>query len=254
VVDNFDQLKRLFGLDEVETVEPNWALDLVQALASPGLATFLLLLGFIGMYVELKTPGVGVGGVVAAVAFILFFWSKYLDQTAEALEIIMFISGLVLMLIEIFVVPGFGIFGLAGGLMVIFSLVLASQTFVVPRSQADMDNLRRSITIVAAAGLGVIGLAFAARRYLPKAPLFGRLVLEPPPPEERVTLSSREALANYTHLVGVRGEALTDLRPAGKALVDDQLIDVIALGEPLDRGAAIVVVEAHANRVVVRRA
>jgi len=67
-------------------------------------------------------------------------------------------------------------------------------------------------------------------------------------------LSSREALADYSRLVGVSGEAMTDLRPAGKALVDDQLIDVIALGEPLDRGTEIVVVEAHAHRVVVRRA
>jgi membrane-bound ClpP family serine protease len=253
-VGSIDELKRIYGVDDIEMVEPNWALTLVRTLASPGLATFLLFLGFIGMYIEIKTPGVGIGGVVAAVAFIMFFWSKYLNGTAESLEIVLFIAGLVLMLIEVFVVPGFGIFGLAGGLMVIFSLVLASQTFVVPRSQVQLDELRGSITIVAAAGLAMIGLAYATRRYLPKAPVFSRMVLEPPPPEERVTLSHREALADYSHLVGVTGEAATDLRPAGKALVDDQLIDVIAIGEPLDRGTPIVVVSAHATRVVVRKA
>jgi membrane-bound serine protease (ClpP class) len=253
-VDNFDQLEQLFGIDDIPVVEPNWALKLVHALASPGLATFLLFLGLIGMYVELKTPGVGVGGVVAALAFILFFWSKYLDQTATQLEIILFVAGVVLMLIEIFVVPGVGVFGLAGGLMVIFSLILASQTFIVPRSEADMNELRRSITVVAAAGLGMIGLAFATRRYLPKAPIFNRLVLEPPPPEERVTLSHREALADYSHLVGMAGEAVTDLRPAGRALVGGQILDVIAEGVPLDRGAPIVVVAAHAHRVLVRAA
>jgi membrane-bound serine protease (ClpP class) len=253
-VDNFDQLERLYGLEDIPVVEPNWALKLVHALASPGLATFLLFLGLIGMYIELKTPGVGIGGVVAAMAFILFFWSKYLDQTATSLEIIMFTSGVVLMLIEIFVVPGVGVFGLAGGLMVIFSLVLASQTFIVPRSEADLDELRRSISVVAAAGLGMIGLAFATRRYLPKAPIFNRLVLEPPPPEERITLSHREALADYSHLVGVAGEAVTDLRPAGRALIGNQLIDVIAEGVPLDRGAPVVVVAAHAHRVLVRAA
>jgi membrane-bound serine protease (ClpP class) len=251
-VDNFDQLKRLYGVDDIPLVEPNWALKLVHALASPGLATFLLFLGLIGMYVEMKTPGVGVGGVVAAIAFILFFWSKYLDQTATQLEIVMFVSGLVLMLIEIFVVPGVGVFGLAGGLMVIFSLVLASQTFIVPRSEADLDQMRRSITIVAAAGLGMMGLAFATRRYLPKAPIFNKLVLEPPPPEERVTLSHREALADYSHLLGVKGRAVTDLRPAGRALIGDQLIDVISEGLPLDRGAEVVVVSTHAHRVLVR--
>jgi membrane-bound ClpP family serine protease len=78
-------------------------------------------------------------------------------------------------------------------------------------------------------------------------------VLEPPPPEERVTLSHREALADYSHLVGKTGEAVTDLLPAGKALVEDELVDVIAQGEPVDRGQPVVVVSAHANRVVVRR-
>jgi membrane-bound serine protease (ClpP class) len=252
-VDNFDQLKRLYGLKDIETVEPNWALTVVQALAAPGLATFLLFLGFIGMYIELKTPGVGIGGVVAATAFILFFWSKYLEGTAESLEILMFVAGLVLMLMEVFVVPGVGVFGFAGGLMVLFSLVLASQTFVIPHSQADIDRLSGSIAIVVTAGLGMMILAFTIRRYLPKAPLFNRLVLEPPPPEERVTLSHREALADYSYLVGREGEAVTDLRPAGKALIDDQLIDVIALGEPLDRGVPVTVVSAHATRVVVRR-
>nr|MBA3482301.1 hypothetical protein [Pirellulales bacterium] len=86
------------------------------------------------------------------------------------------------------------------------------------------------------------------------APLFNRLVLEPPPPEERITLSHREALADYTHLIGVAGEAVTDLRPAGRALVSGQIIDVIAEGVPLDRGTAIVVVAAHAHRVLVRAA
>ncbi len=252
-VDNFDQLKRLYGLKQVETVEPNWALTLVQALAHPGLAVFLLFIGFIGMYIELKTPGVGIGGVVAALAFILFFWSKYLEGTAESLEILMFVAGIVLMLMEVFVVPGVGVFGLVGGMMVLFSLVLASQTFVVPHSQADIDQLSRSIATVVTAGLAMAVLAFATRHYLPKAPLFSRLVLEPPPPEERVTLSHREALADFSHLVGRAGEAVTDLLPAGKALIDDELLDVIAQGEPLDRGTRIVVVSAHANRVVVRR-
>ena len=75
------------------------------------------------------------------------------------------------------------------------------------------------MSIVVGAGIGVIGLAIALRRFLPKAPLFNRLVLEPPPPEERITLSHREALADYSHLIGVTGEAMTDLRPGGRAAI-----------------------------------
>ncbi|HMO85055.1 MAG TPA: hypothetical protein PKC18_09075 [Lacipirellulaceae bacterium] len=248
-VDNFDHLRRLYGIEDVETVRPDWALTLVQALASPGLATFLVFLGLVGLYIEIKTPGVGIGGVVAAIAFLLFFWSKYLEGTAESLEILMFVAGVVLMLIEVFVVPGVGIFGLSGALLIIFSLVLASQTFILPRSQAQLDQLAQSIGTLVIAGLGFAALAIAARRYLPHAPLFNRMMLEPPPPEERITRSHREALADFTHLVGKTGVALTDLRPGGR--VD---VDVLALDEPIDRGTAIVVVSAHANRVIVRKA
>jgi membrane-bound ClpP family serine protease len=253
VVDSFDELERLFAA-EFREVKPNWALSLIQALATPALATFLLFVGFIGLWVEIKTPGVGVGGLVATVAFILFFWSKYLDQTAGSLEILMFVCGLVLLMLEAFVFPGFGVFGLGGALMVIFSLVLASQTVVIPTTEADMAELRRSVTVVAAAGAGMIVLAFATRRYLPKAPIFNRMVLEPPPPEERITLSHREALADYSELVGRTGEATTDLRPAGKALIDGLLIDVLTDGLPIDRGTPVEVVSAHATRVVVREA
>jgi membrane-bound serine protease (ClpP class) len=253
-VDNFDQLKRLYGIERVETVEPNWALTLVQALASPGLATFLLFIGFIGLYIELKTPGVGVGGVISLLAFMLFFWANYLEGTAGSLEILMFVCGLVLLLLEVFVAPGVGIFGLTGGLMVLFSLVLASQTFVIPHTEAEFEQVTESMGLVVAAGVGMVVLALALRKFLPKAPIFNRLVLEPPAPEERITLSHREATADFSHLVGRVGEAITDLLPAGKALIDEELIDVIAQGEPIDRGQAVVVVSAHANRVVVRPA
>jgi membrane-bound serine protease (ClpP class) len=253
-VDNFDQLKRLYGIERVETVEPNWALTLVHALASPGLATFLLFLGFIGMYIELKTPGVGVGGVISLLAFMLFFWANYLEGTAGSLEILMFVCGIVLLLLEVFVAPGVGIFGLTGGLMVLFSLVLASQTFVIPHTEAEFEQVTESMGLVVAAGVGMIVLALALRKFLPKAPIFNRLVLEPPAPEERITLSHREATADFSHLVGREGEAITDLLPAGKALIDEELIDVIAQGEPIDRGQPVVVVSAHANRVVVRPA
>lgn len=255
VVESFDDLKDLFGIDiEPPIVELNWAQRLVQAMAAPWFATVLVMIGFVGVYVELRSPGLGIGGFIATVAFVLFFWSKALDQTAGWLEIMLFVTGIFFILMEVFVLPGFGIFGLGGGAMVLFALILASQTFVIPRTESDLAELRRSLTVVTAAGLGVLMIAFTARRYLPHAPIFNRIVLQPPRPEERIDLESRERVVDYAHLVGQAGTATTDLRPAGKARIGDALIDVIAESAPLDRGAEIVVVDAHASRVVVRAA
>ncbi len=252
-VETFDELKQAYGLEtDPPMVKPNWALELIEALASPGFSVLLLMVGLAGIYLELRAPGLGVGAFVGTLGLLLFFWSQYLNGTAGWLEIILFVTGLAFILMEIFVVPGFGIFGLGGGALVIASVVLASLTFVRPHSEADMDALARSLSTVAIACVGFMTFVVATRRYLPQAPLFRRMILAPPAAEEIAELEDREALANYSNLIGTCGVAATDLRPAGKAEIDHELIDVIAEGEPLDRGTPLVVVEAKANRVVVR--
>ena len=88
--------------------------------------------------------------------------------------------------------------------------------------------------------------------HVPNAPVFRNVVLEPPRPEERAEINQRESIVDHSNLIGVRGVTTTHLRPAGKAEIARELIDVIAEGEPLDRGTPVIVVDAHANRVVVR--
>jgi membrane-bound ClpP family serine protease len=255
VVDRFDELKQLYGFErEPRVARPNWALELVEALASPGLAFVLLVIGFVGIYIELHTPGVGVGAFVAALAFMLFFWSNFLHGTAGWLEVLLFLGGTIFLLIELLVLPGFGIFGLGGGLMILASLVLASQTFVLPQSDSELKELRRSLTIVAAAALCLVVAAITLRRYLPHAPVFRTLLLNPPAEEDLIDLDHREALADFSYLIGQQGIATTNLMPAGKADFDGRLIDVIAEGLPIDRGQAVVVTKTRGNRVMVHAA
>ena len=253
-VESYDRLKQLYSLNEDPTpLKPNLALEFIEALASPEFAVLLLMVGFAGIYFEIRTPGVGVGAFVGSLGLLLYFWSQYLNGTAGWLEVILFFTGLCFILLEIFVIPGFGIFGLGGAALVIASVVLASLTFIRPQSESDMEQLARSVGTVALAGVGVMALAFISRRYLPQAPLFRHMVLAPPAPEERAELDNRETLADFSKLLGAQGIAATNLRPAGKAEINHQLLDVIAEGEPLERGEPLVVVEARGNRVIVRR-
>ena len=153
VVDGFDEFKQLYGFDDdPRTAEPNWAHELVEALASPVMTTVLIALGIIGIYIELHAPGVGIGGFVSALAFLLLFWSKMLHGTAGWLEVLLFLGGVCFLLFELLVLPGFGVFGLGGGAMILASLVLASQTsFVLPKTESQWAELRSSLTMVAAA-------------------------------------------------------------------------------------------------------
>lgn len=253
VVEGLDELKQLYGFEaDPRVAEPNWALELVEALSSPALTVFLIAIGFIGIYVELHSPGVGIGGFIAAVAFMLFFWSKFLHGTAGWLEVLLFTGGIFCLLLELLVLPGFGVFGLGGGAMILASLVLASQTFVLPQTESQLVELRQSLMVVAASTACIVVVALGLRRYLPETPVFRTLLLNPPADDELVDLDYREAVADFSHLVGQQGTASTNLMPSGKAEFDGQLVDVISDGMPIDRGQSVVVTKARGNRVLVR--
>ena len=156
-VDDFGQFRRLYNLEEdVSLAEPGWADALIDALAMPGVALLLLFIGIAALYAELHSPGIGVGAFVAGISFLLFFWSKYLDGTAGWLEVLLFMAGLVCILLEIFVLPGTAIFGLGGGLLIISSLILASQTFVLPHNEYQFQQLRDTLLGLSGVAVGVV--------------------------------------------------------------------------------------------------
>ncbi len=253
-VDNFDAFKQLNDLTEdPREVEPGWAHFLIEKLAHPEFAVLLLVIGGAAMLAELQAPGIGIGAFVALVCFTLYFWSQFLHGTADWLEIMLFLVGLCCLMLEIFVIPGFGIFGLGGGLLVITSLVLASQTFVIPRNDYQMEQLRNSLVVMAVSGAGIVAAVLVLRRYLPRAPLVHRMMLEPPSGQELERISMRESLVDFRHLLGQEGVATTRLTPSGKARFGEDLVNVITTGEFIERGEAIVVVEVRGNRVLVQQ-
>src|SRR5690606_33542645 len=122
--------------------------------------------------------------------------------------------------------------------------------FVRPHSEVELEELAHSVGTVALAGLGVVAFIVVTRRYLPQTPVFRHMVLEPPTEDDELT--QRESSVDYSSLIGATGHAATDLRPAGRARMNHELVDVIAGAVPLDSGTPLVVVEARGNRVVVR--
>lgn len=255
VVEDFNQFKAAYNItDDLAEPRSNWALDLVEALAHPGLAWLLLAIGFGAMYIELHTPGLGVAGFISGLCFLLYFWGQFLTGTAEWLEVLLFVGGVLCVLLELLVLPGFGIFGFGGAVMILASLVLASQTFVVPHSAYEVSEFRDSLMVVGLGIAGCLAIAFALRTVLPKTPLFGSVAVLPPEGEAAIAQRQREAIVDLGFLVGQQGTLTTPCTPAGIARFDDELIHVVSDGEFIARGAAVTVVEAHGNRVVVRSA
>ena len=250
VVDDLAGLRRAYGIEAgLDPPRSGWAEELLTALASPGLAWILLLIGGAGLYVELKTPGFGFGGFVAMVAFIVYFWSQYLHGTSGWLEVLLFMAGLVCLAAEIFVLPGFGVLGLGGGLLVIAALVLASQSFVLPANAYQVGQMQRSLAGILGAIVGVTALGLLLRRWLPSAPVLRHVMLEPPP--ESTADLAYDALAD---LVGSVGPATTRLAPFGKARLGGAVHDVTTDGDLVEPGTPVRVVEVRGGRLHVRRA
>jgi membrane-bound ClpP family serine protease len=136
--------------------------------------------------------------------------------------------------------------------LVVASIVLASQTFVLPRNTYEWSQVPDSLLVVAASGAGIIAALACMRRVLTQAPVFRRVALETPDESQLEQIRYQESLVHFEHLLGKRGVATTPLLPSGKAQFGDEIVDVISNGELIQVGSAVAVAEVHGNEVVVR--
>ena len=173
---------------------------------------------------------------------------KFLAGTAEWLELIAFTLGLICIGIEIFVLPGVGIFGIGGVLLMLLGIVLMSQTFVLPQNSFQYEILNRGIWTALASVLGIFTGLVAMRFMLSKVPLFNGLIMEP---ANESQITEAEKLADYSNLLGLVGVTTTPLRPAGKIKVDEQLLQVVSDGSVITSGQSVRVIKVNGTRVVV---
>jgi membrane-bound serine protease (ClpP class) len=248
-----DLLQRLEVSQTAEKLESHWLITRIERLAAQTwFSRTLLFIAFFALISEASAPGLGVPGFISALCFLLFFWAQFLNGTAGWLEVLLFLGGIACVAMEIFILPGFGIFGIGGAMMIIASIILASQTFVIPQNTYQLAQLPRSLFTVVAAGFGAFTAVAVMSRYMGQTPLLRHLLLAPPVAESLDELERREALVDYAHLLHKPGVALTRLSPAGKARFGDEVLDVISEGELIPAHAAVHVIEVLGNRIVVR--
>jgi membrane-bound serine protease (ClpP class) len=205
----------------------------------------------------------GALSIVAAICFALFFWSHFLGGTAGWLEVVLFLIGVTCLALEIFVLPGYGVFGITGVLLIFASLILASQTWHNIEPNEDYRRLSWTLGTLGGSLVSVIVIGVLTSRFLPHVRVFDRLMLSPPGadgsqfgPRLRPDLADEHTpgslLESPQSLVGREGTAVTVLRPAGKAKINGRLIDVVSDGPYIPAERRIEVVAVSGNRIVVR--
>lgn len=208
------------------------------------LAPILLLAGIAAGYIEIKTPGFGVPGVVAGICFLLFFAGHYIAGLAGREVIVLFGLGVLLVIVELVFLHGFILPGVLGVLLMIGSLFYAMVDSYPKQSWIpSMEDMIRPIINMGIAGvLGVVVIALLAR-VLPKTPLYGHLVLAA---EENFGSAVRNVLS-----VGDEGVAVSALRPVGRAEFDGTVCDVISDSEFVDSGSRVRVVAVNGTEARV---
>jgi membrane-bound ClpP family serine protease len=176
---------------------------------------------------------------------------KVLSGPAEWLEVVLFVGGVICIMIEVLVIPGVGIFGIGGLLMVITAILLTSQTFVIPDNDYQYRQTLKGMLSVIASCFGVVAGMVALRFLLPGTTLFRHLVMPGPNSDEMIEQERREHLVDYDDLLGQTGTSVTPLRPSGKARFGDLIVAVISDGSPLSIGDQVRVVSVQGNRIVV---
>ncbi|KPQ00657.1 MAG: membrane-bound serine protease (ClpP class) [Bacteroidetes bacterium HLUCCA01] len=225
-----------------------WAESVLRFLANPVITSLLMLMMLGGLYFELQSPGVGFPGAISGVGALLFFAPMYIMGLAESWEILLFLLGVGLLLVEVFVIPGFGVPGIAGITLVIFSMG-ASIIGNVGLRFPEMHQITQAIWTMAITLILGVGMIASMIRYLPENRMFNKLVLADQTDRNHGYTSSD----SKDDLMGLEGVALTSLRPAGTVLIQERRVDVVSVGEFIEKGAQVKVVDTSGSRVMVSR-
>lgn len=256
IVKNEQEAQAYLGVSSWERWQWDWGEQAVGFLNSMAVTGLLTAVGLLALYVAFNAPGFGVPEIVAIVCFATIFGSKHMAGIAEWWTIALFVVGVLLLMVELLVLPGFGVAGFAGIVCVLAGLlgmIMPSDPgkFPIPRTpvawEMFWDYLAWMIGGFFAFIVGVMLLA----KYLPHIPKLGRLVLAEAPAATGEGASHPPDLAPGVN-VGQIGEALGPLHPAGQVRIGEVIVDVVSEGELIDANSKVEVIRREGNRIVVR--
>ena len=238
VAKNRSDLLQQLGLQDAEVVEvKRTATEQLGAfLAAPAIAGLLLVIGLLGIFVEVKTPGFGVPGVLGISALTLFFLGHIASGASAWGPMVVFFVGLVLIALEIFVIPGFGLVGIMGLLCVLVSFFWAF----------GFENIQTALRVITFSLTVSITLMIVLAIYvLPKTPLFRKVSLE-------TSLNAGDGKAPAESLIGQSGTAITPLRPSGVVKIGEKRFDAVSEGDFIENNTPIEVTADNGFQLVVR--
>ncbi len=243
-VDNLDQMLEQLNLVGANQIYLTVAAAERLARWIAAIAPILMIIGMGGLWLEFKTPGFGIFGITGICCLLLFFFGHHIAGLAGFEDVLLFILGLSLLAIEIFITPGFGVMGFSGLVLMFVSFVSAMSEHMPGQWRPisfEPETFAQPLLKVSIGFAGSIALVIFAGKFLPKTRLFHHLTLDSVSPEP----------LQEDSLLGMEGTAHSDLRPSGTAYFDGRKLDVVTYGDYIAGQSPIRIVEVHGNRIVV---
>jgi membrane-bound serine protease (ClpP class) len=244
----------------VHRFDTNWSETMVEVLTNPIVRTILLITLLMAIYAELHAPGFGLAAAVALLAGIGLFGAPYMAGLSSMTAILIVILGFLLLGVEIFAIPGFGMIGILGLALMFFGLVLSfippdAGPGLWPSSPAAWMAARQAIVTVIVSLIGTVIGGYFITKYFGRLPVLSRLVLQSATAVDPggAAVAGGEVMGPAVR-IGDTGRVTAECRPSGLAEIGGQVVDVVAPGQWIETGKAVRVVEVHGNRVVVEEA
>jgi len=250
--------------EEPVMLHTNWSEEMVRWLNSPAVMAVLVMIALLGVYIEFNTPGLGLPGLAAVICFVIIIGSKYLIGLANWIEVALFLVGVLLLLIEFVILPGFGVAGILGIICLLAGLIGMlyenlpddDSPWPWPRGEIAWNDFTWGVVGLSVGFAGFLLFAWLFSKYLPRLRFLSGLILVPASAGQSREMPVSMTAAPDSGIAGVKvgdtGEVLSTLRPTGKAKFADAIVDVVAEAEFLARGTRIEIIEIHGNRVVVK--
>lgn len=199
----------------------------------------LLIIGIVGLCIELKTPGIGLPGIVGVVGFALYFFGGYTAGISETVWAVVFVVGLILVLLELFVFPGSMITGIAGVVLMLVAIVMGMvDRYPGTPGMPTLQQLHPPLRDLGIALVGAVVIGLVLSRFLPKTLLFQKLVSTSASGISSGALREAQQKARF----GQIGVAISQLYPGGKARFGDQILDVLTQGEMIEQGRPVKII------------
>lgn len=250
-VESLDALLEQLNLAdaEIQTLQITAAEKVARYIAA--MASVFLIIGLLGLYLEIKTPGFGLPGAIGIVSLAIFFWGHHIAGLTGLEDLALFAIGLMLLLIELFVIPGFGIVGLLGLVFMLGGLLMAMvQHYPGTPVWPEPAQLQIPVIKMGLAFFGSLAGAVIIGRIFPHTPLFGKLVLTSATDRK----DGFQAASAESSAIGTVGRTLTPCNPGGSARFDGKRCDVISQGQFIPSGAAVRIIKPQGGRYVVEPA